>query len=712
MIRNYHTRYRIDTGELIFPPLIFKGQNHNCWQGVWTPLGPWVELPEVESADAQWNFDANGVGTSNNTVVMDNIAFEEQAGVGGLYHVIARGYFAPERGKSVTGRPRLWAANTWKNALNGGYQIETWEGYDIEENISLLDEPDPVTHTCYVSGAIQRTWTGIVEDCELDSHPDKITLTARDFGVLFTDQRVMGGTKDVAIQSPITFADRKRTQGEGKVNAPLFASSGRPQAGGAWTSAPQDSPDDVAWVEIGLPAGYYEDFFVAPEWDDMDCYVSVWANGGHCLIDRITPLADGWVDLGHGATPDGKPWLRWLQGLPAYPAQRWQLLHGLTLGDGSKIRFTFTKLASGANPTPGGGGNTQAVKFYAGTRSVCAYVFGQVAKNFPGSGGDPQYAKHWILVEDAADVVRMLCIWAGFQEWLVYTFGWSLLYPLRYNTDKFFADIINETLQQGDFSFYLAPPSNDDRSLGVPVFMPAANLTSLYLGTGYGRWAQQRMLELRDTDMTEAIQVKWDLSNLPFVIRFRGAIDSKGVTLFQDTSKRHMATYWPPWSPIDYVPISLNVTNRPPGQIIEPAAAHVDRVAGVMRMFSQTEGDTTRLGLTSNVECLFGCVLAAMQYAKGMCVVQIQIPGLPGLELNQMLSAIEEATGFNSRVAILSIDSKHTLGPQGSWHMTITGIVLDTEDMATLVKDYTNAWLMARGEKAADSGGAPVGVQL
>jgi hypothetical protein len=37
---------------------------------------------------------------------------------------------------------------------------------------------------------------------------------------------------------------------------------------------------------------------------------------------------------------------------------------------------------------------------------------------------------------------------------------------------------------------------------------------------------------------------------------------------------------------------------------------------------------------------------------------------------------------------VASIQSTHTLGPTGSWHMTVGGSLLDTEDMNLLTADY------------------------
>src|SRR5439155_8384854 len=108
-------------------------------------------------------------------VVMDNIGFEDVTGPLGLYHTIDRGHFSPSRGVQPAQRPRLWKdkANDWKNVLNAGWQIEVWEGYGTGDDVALLDTMDPETHSyAPPSGALRRTYTGIVTTCEQDSHPD------------------------------------------------------------------------------------------------------------------------------------------------------------------------------------------------------------------------------------------------------------------------------------------------------------------------------------------------------------------------------------------------------------------------------------------------------------------------------------------------------------------------------------------------------------
>jgi hypothetical protein len=705
MNRGYLSSYRLDTGSPIFPPLIWKGHNHNCWQGQWTPTGGWVRLPHVVSAEYTRSFDTNG--SSSLTLVMDNIAFVETEGVTGLYHTIVRGYYAPQRGLALTGRKHQgWAPNSWRNVLNAGWQIELWEGYGQGADVELRSAPDQNNSYAPASGALSRTWTGIIEQCELVSHPDQITLTARDFGVLLTDQRVMGNVIAAEITPPVTFADRRRTQGETKISAPLSYSSGS-VSNGVWTSQADGTSFATEWIEITLPAGYYEDCYIAPQFDQLDVYLSLYANGPDCNYDRVHPMPAGWVDFGRGKTPNGTPYIRHLGQIAASPTRRWSLGNAYTIGDGSKLRFTFTNLQG-----PNAGGlpiqqETIGVSAYAGTNQVATYQFG----SDPLKMTDTQ-AKHWILIEDVSEIVRMVLIWAGFKEWNVDDFGWSLYEPMQYSSDHFLIDIINDYLQQGAYVFYVGAPSNNDASIGIPHFVRQMAINATQNVAGGWDTTPRNMIEVRGRDMTETMDVKWDLSNLPYVMRVRGQITTAaqgGQTEpqlgYSDESIRYMATYFPPWSGQKYLPLGPD--------IYRSSNESVRRVAGILRHFTQTYGISTIVSLYSNDECLYACVLAAIQYALAECTAQFQLPGLPGFDLNTVVSVIEEATATNTRVWIASVDSKHTLGPEGSWHMTISGAVLDTEDMDALIKDWQHAYMLAQGRKAADaSAAANIGVVL
>lgn len=669
MKRDYMDENRIDDGDTpfdgspIFPPLIWKGNNHHPWQGLWTPTGSWQTLPNIESAKWARDFDIQtgaAKGTSTATVVMDNIAFPQATGVGGIYHAIQRGYFSPDRGNVPDGRANIWPKdiqNPWHNALNSGYQIELWEGYGTGNDIVLRTTLDPTTNSyAPASGALDRTWTGIVVDFETESHPDKITLTAQDFGIFFTDQRLVGDNKDLAIRSPVIFADRRQTQGENKVTQPLTVSSGLVSQDRVWQS--QTGTSGPEWIEMKIPFGTYIECFIAPQ-SDMELFVSLRLGDGG-VMDRTVTLPNGWVTLagpGTGTTPDGTPYFRHIANFDTTSPTRIALGHQFDVGQDAHLRLTFNRL-------PG-----QAV-----TKNFIAYQYGSNPAVAPGPGVN---AKHWILVDDAAQVVRMLCIWAGFKEWKIEDFGWSLFQPLVFGEGKFFMDVITDMLQQGYFIFYMGPPTADDRSIGVPHFEHVKAIDP----------PRQGMIEVRDTDMTEALDIKWDLSSLPWVMRYRGKIDPKyGVVWGQDLTRRVMATYYPPWTG-RFSPLAMGET---------AGADQIRRIAGIHRHFTETMASNLRVSLQTYEECLFACILAAIQYGLQMCTGRFQIPGVTGLKLNDAISVVDEATATNSRIWIAAIESEHVMGGdhEGYWRMTVGGSMIDSREFGGLRDDYNFALIL------------------
>jgi hypothetical protein len=632
-------------------PTIWKGQNAQPWQGQWLPTGDWITLQNVESANWIRSFTCNGGSTL--TVVIDNVAFNDQTGEGGLYHSIDRGWFSPTRGVTVASRPALWAENAWGDVLNGGYQIELWEGYGVGSDVvPVLDEDT----NQWSAPAASKTWTGLIEVCDSESDPDHITLTCRDFSVMVTDQRLMGEYKAKEISSPVTFADRRQTLGETKEFGSILVSSGQvtadSQLGAQWLSDGHADASHTEWVELHLPAGFYTDFYVALPFTGETMYISLNAAGGACLMDG-TPVADGWVDLSLGSVPvSGEPYIAVHPNTWSDPSRRWSLGgHSFQLGDNSVLRLSFNPLA--VDPDDG--------TYKAGTNSFYAFRWGTDPNASPGAGVN---ATGWVLVDDAADVIRMILLWAGFSEFDVQDFGWTLQAPMTFAQDSFFQDVIAAILAQGNYTFFLDPPTDHDLSIGVPVFRPQSAMNP----------AVEGMLTITDGQLLEAIEVIEDYSNVPYVMRYRGAVSSSGTTLFADLTKRFTGTYWPPWSGHDYTNLQGSGFS---------GAYPLGRTGGVRRQFSQTDP-----GLASVAECLFACILAAIQYALQAVTGIMQAPGLPGVGLDQQVSFVDQSTGTSSRMWLASVESDHTLGPDGTWHMVLGGSMLDTEDMGLIAQDY------------------------
>lgn len=668
----------LDTGKRPRLPVIWRGLNMNPWQGQWTLEGPWIPLPQIQSV--KWTRDlTNDNGQSTLSVVMDNVAFHETEGLAGVYHTIDRGYFSPQKGIKVNSRPHLWRSNEWADVLNGGYQIEVWEGYgpDGHESVIPLAEAGEDGTCVPPNAAISRTWVGIIDACDIDAHPDQMTITARDFSVFLTDQRVIYHNKPPEIRSPVTFADRRRTLGEKRVGYGASASSHYPSHpaadalnGDGWVSAVQNDRTDTPHIEIKLKAGYYDQFHLATEAIGQAMYVAIKAVGG-CRWNGAV-VADGWIG-GSGPTVPGTsvPYVNHYRTV-ANKSQRMNLGGELRCSEGTVLRLYFTHLTHTVKNDSGD--DVHVNGWVAAVYRLAAYRYGTKPKApfvpvATGTGAKFR-AQGWVLVDDAADVVRMALMWAGFHEWDVEDFGWSLTMQWNFGQDAFLIDIINAVQNQGDFAFFMRAPSDHDMSIGVPCFkhQQGINMTPRVKHA------------VKDTDLLESLTVKWDLSNLPYSFRVRGDINKHGKTFGQDLSKRYMGTYFPPWSGIDYRKISPSKRGK--------HMDHSERLAGNRRFNVQTQGEVIALSLDSDAECLFAAVLTAVQFALASTTAQLQISGVPGIALNDALIVIDAATGTNTRVWVSSIESTHNLGQNGSWHMTIAGALLDTEDMRLIAEDW------------------------
>lgn len=702
-------------------PIIWKGNNTTPWSATWEPAGDWITVPEVESAKFSKSFSANN-GISTLTVVADNIAFLAKTGTAGVYHEISRGYFSPQRGYKVGHRPELFGKTPWKDVLNGGYQIELWEGYGPDGDPSVIPLETPITQTidgisqlsCLPPNpAISRTYVGLIDSCELDTHPDMMTITARDFGKALTDQRMIYHNKAPEIPSPVIFADRRQVLGEAEAAYNASASGYQdgftpagvlptPADGSGWVSQARNSNQDKVYLTVQLHAGAYEQFFMATPTPGLEAWVAIYATPGTTWNGKEV---SGWIDAGNGSvtyseggTSITAPWVNNI-GTVRRGGARYNLNGQLQAAEGTQLHVFFSNLNN--NQFDPNTGNKQRTPGYvASVHRLWGYRYGTSA-NVPdviATGlGSTTKAEGWVLIDDVADIVRMVLTWAGFKEWTVQDFGWSLAQPFNFGQDKYFMDVITSVMNQADWLFHMKAPTDHDLSIGVPSFRQQSAVTTRQPSVA---------LAVKDTDLLEALTASYDNSTLPYSFRVRGKIYNGGTTFGQDLSKRYMGTYFPPWCGLDY---------RKSSPTTEVTSIHLEdqRLSGINRNYVATQGQTISLSLNSTAECLWAAVLTAIQYALNANSARMQIAGLPSnvsaanhdgergqIELNNCVSVVDEGTATNSRIWISSIESDHSMGEGGSWHMTISGSLLDYEDMQYLSEDWAYAvfkYSMERG---------------
>ena len=173
------------------------GNNHKPWHGFFRATVDPKELPNFLSIKWQQEFCQKGARTL--TLEVENILFKAVVGVQGVYHQIRRGVLSPWLGLKLAGRfiPPNWAQEEeWFEVLDNGYRVDVWEGYGDQ---------------------LCRTFVGFIEDADIETQPDRITITARDLSILFTDMRVVGFNKAPEMGGvAITLSDKKSAEKEEK----------------------------------------------------------------------------------------------------------------------------------------------------------------------------------------------------------------------------------------------------------------------------------------------------------------------------------------------------------------------------------------------------------------------------------------------------------------------------------------------------------------
>lgn len=622
------------------------GSKHNDspWHAYWRATGDWIDVPNVKQVDVDGAFDDIGVADPESaTIHIDNIVYVETVGAVGAYHVMRRGWLAPWYGWQSNYRapnPNPAAVqNEWFDVLNGGFRIKIWQGY---------------------GDALEPVWVGLIDDTDVQSAPDEIVVTARSFGVALTDQRAFGDNKAKEVRSPVIFADRLKADKAIKEGGGASASSSDPshppknvtKEGDSefWLSQGHGAPDVTEWVEVRVPAGRYETVFINPGYDGMEVYLSIYARhpkGRSVLVDG-QEVADGWVSQGLGVVPGtngGHPYCKKWGSMDAGGKSR-PLGFVLETGDNTVVRISFRNL--GFSP----GRNDYRAK----CARVVAYKRQQQSE---------AKKSHWVLVDDAADVVKWVFMWAGFKEWVVDPMGVRLKEPMAFHQSDYLVDIVRHMAEQGNYVFYIDRPTDSEDSLGVPHFVKNNALNQ----------NQSNVQEVTENDLLTGLQTKFSKEALAYIIRVRGKeVTKDGVPLGEDATKRIMATYLPPWSGAHH--------NIATGQY-DVGYPFANRLSGIVKHVTHTDN-----GIETEDEAMMMAIQIAILQALAAFAGTITVPGFPGFGFNDQVSVVDTAAGINTRLWISQKSSSFTTGEDGTWTTTVGGGMTDTPDLLALSFDY------------------------
>jgi hypothetical protein len=262
-------------------------------------------------------------------------------------------------------------------------------------------------------------------------------------------------------------------------------------------------------------------------------------------------------------------------------------------------------------------------------------------------------AKEWrkgcVLIDDVSDIVRTVLRWAGFPKRnlaRIKNVGTSIKENFQIGPGDTHMDVIKKIVDATGWTFFIGLPSAD-YPMGRPTFRPATQDADTWTPA----------ITIKDTDLLTGFEWTRSDESMPSIIRIRGKnlTVAKGGTSLSGSSSTILAVYRPPWH-----------TNDRDGRIIK----HVTHTEPL---------------LTSYQECLVLAIQTALNGAIDSTSAEPELPGYPGLELDDVVSVQDQNTGVVSRVIVNGLQSSWTRQPR-QYKQTLTVSLLDTPDVVqTLV---------------------------
>lgn len=646
------------------------------WQGRWAPKTEWVPLPNILAFRGDQDFDSNGVQTA--TIDLDNVGMVETTGLKGIFHAIERGHYSPHRGFKPHGRPAVASKNDWFDMLNDkSCQVMILGGY---------------------GDVVFPLFSGLVNDLDESSRPDRITLTCRDTGQVLTDQHVFANAKARGLTDPITFADRRRADKTEPVGHAAESSGHRAGRGARfvlddsketyWQSEDfnHTRPHNMPWLQIGVPHGRYESFDLQPAYKGMSCYVAIKAKDkqapgrqGAKKHDNSVHYSDGeWIDEGNGNIPGTNiPWVKHIDKIKGNERTYSLPSPGYDLGDDSKIRLYFTDLDRGKSGT----GKGRA--FRAGVISFKAIYRERKAV---------AQKEEWILVDDLSDVVKTVFQWSGINAWEVESTGVRLRSNSTWNRGNYLIDIITAAAEQVGYVFYIKPPQSFDES--EEALASTAHDLSIGVGVFRQNQAMRRANQTRDpvelvseSSVLEGINARFTDEPLAYSIRVRGRKLSKkkgGRTLGGDDTPRCMYVYRPPWSRGDRGDVFNYYGGNDPHRRL---SGEPDYRNGNIKKYVVHHDEKLR-----NVdECKIAALFIAFREALESATATIEFPGFPPLQLDHQLGIYDTGTGLSTRIWIAARQIEFQGGPEAHFKMSIGGALIDLPDITHVREELVRA---------------------
>lgn len=626
------------------------GPNY-VWYGQWVADTDFVEIPAVKDAKGDQDYTQNGV--ERVTMTLDNIAMiQEEGNLGALFHLIERGYYSPQRGQpsnrgEIAGEKNAWF-DTWKD---GCTQIVIVAGY---------------------GEAVLPLHVGLVDKVRLTSRPDQIEVTMRNMGKFLTDQDVFLDAKNVWVRDPITFADRVTVQEGPNVANQANAKNHKPGAAAslavdgnthsACVSDEFSDPASIWWIEFPLPSGKYIKTEVFPAYSDMEMFISIFTSnenvpgGGKARFPNGELLGEGWLDMGQGNIPGTSiPFVNHIPGIRSsmttYPVT--YTGQHIISGDDTKIRLWFRHL----HPAKSDNGKRNCYR--AGVRECRIRD-----ANIPATAKN----NRWILVDDVANIIRMVLQWVGIEAEVEDT-GVRLASQVVFGRDKKLIDIINYIKEQVSYVFYVKPPDDFD-----VTDLTKGNAKNLSMGKAVFRQSSsmkedppETIESVRDDNLLTGVEVEFD-TVMPDSIRVRGTAVSDKIAkndpahihpLGADRTKRFQASYRPVWAREN----SFGAAN------LRRPEVHYDDL------------------LDSVYLCEVACLMIAYQAALSVSKGGIEIPMWPLIHLDHQTLLFDRGTGMSTRLWVVQRTWNWTGGENPEFKMNLAGSFIDVNDVAETRKE-------------------------
>lgn len=266
-------------------------------------------------------------------------------------------------------------------------------------------------------------------------------------------------------------------------------------------------------------------------------------------------------------------------------------------------------------------------------------------------------AKEWrkgcVIIDDVADIARTCLRWAGFpkRNLRIQDLGTSIRENFQIGPGDTHMDVVKKIADATGFTFFIGLPSAD-----YPMGRPTLRRATQDAAT----WTIA--LKLYDTQLLTGFNWTRSDESLPSILRVRGKNvpeDEGGVSL-SGTSATLLAVYRPPW--------------------------HTkDRDGRIIKHFTVTEPL-----LTSKRECMVLAIQTALNGAIDSTSAEPEMPGHPGLELDDVVAVQDRNSGIVSRVIVNGIQSSWTRQPR-EYKQTLTVSLLDTPDVSETLVDLNAA---------------------